>query len=126
MKKILTLILIVGALVLKFNASAQYLPETYQPILNEIVKNFDEIRGATSLNDGKSSLRLLSQEKIILKLEHKRKVKTLTFVIKLDEEGNTYWMSDNTLTNDMVNKYESVLTKELENMLEISREQAKK
>jgi hypothetical protein len=126
MKTIKRFIYLTGILLLGLNAKAQLVPETYQPIFNEIVTNFETIRGSNSLKDGKTSLRLLSQEKIVIKLDHKRSVKTLTFVIKLDEEGNKYWVADNTLTTDMVNKYEGDLTKVLEKMLEISREEAKK
>lgn len=126
MKKLIKRTLLLGALFFSLNASAQYLPDSYQGILDEIVTNFEEIRGGNSLKDGKSSLRLLSQEKIILKLDHKRHVKTLTFVKEPDEEGNKYWIADNQLTIDMVNKYEDDLTKELQSMLEISRAEAKK
>ncbi|PKP12046.1 MAG: hypothetical protein CVU09_00680 [Bacteroidetes bacterium HGW-Bacteroidetes-4] len=126
MKTLKKIVYLTGIILLSLNAKAQLVPETYQPIFNEIVTNFETIRGSNSLKDGKTSLRLLSQEKIVIKLDHKRNVKTLTFVIKLDEEGNKYWVADNTLTIDMVNKYESDLTKVLEKMLEISREESKK
>lgn len=126
MEKIKKISFLVGVLFLSLNTQAQRVPESYQPVFNEIVTNFETIRGSNSLKDGKTSLRLLSQEKIVIKLDHKRSVKTLTFVIKLDEEGNKYWVADNTLTTDMVNKYEADLTKVLEDMLELSREEAKK
>jgi hypothetical protein len=126
MKTLRKIVYLTGIFLLSLNANAQLVPETYQPIFNEIVTNFETIRGSNSLKDGKTSLRLLSKEKIVIKIDHKRSVKTLTFVIKLDEEGNKYWVADNTLTIDMVNKYESDLTKVLEKMLEISREEAKK
>lgn len=126
MKTSKKIIYLIGILLLSLSSQAQLVPQTYQPVFNEIVTNFETIRGSNSLKDGKTSLRLLSQEKIVIKLDHKRSVKTLTFVIKLDEEGNKYWVADNTLTIDMVNKYEADLTKVLEKMLEISREEAKK
>lgn len=108
------------------NIVGQDLPSSYEPMLNEIVTNFEEIRGGNSLNEGKNSLRLLNDDKIILRIEHKRKVKTLTFIKKLDEEGSKYWVSANKLTTDMVNKFEDDLTKVLEEMLELSRDEAKK
>jgi len=126
LKKIFIFVFILGSIIIGQKVSAQFLPETYQSIFDEIVTNFEEIRGSTSLNEGKTSLRLLDNEKIILRLDHKRSVKTLTFVIKLDEEGNNYWVSANKLTEDMINKYEDDVTKVLEDMLELSREQAKK
>jgi hypothetical protein len=95
-------------------------------MLNEIVENFKEIRGGNSLNlDKTTSLRLLSDEKIIVRMDHKKSVKTLTFVKKLDEEGEKFWYSDNKVTTDMINKYEKELTKLMEKFLEESRVQAK-
>ena len=126
MKRIFKTILLVGILFISSSAIGQYLPTTYEAILDEIVENFTVIRGTTSLKDGKSSLRLLSDEKIILRIDHKRSIKTLTFIKKLDEEGEKYWVSANKLTTDMVNKYEKDLTKTIDKMLEISREEAKK
>lgn len=124
--KTLKLIIVLTLIFVGTQSKAQYLPSSYEAIFNEIVTNFEEIRGGNSLNDGKESLRLLNNEKIILRMEHKRKIKTLTFVKKNDEEGQKFWVSDNKLTTDMVNKFEKDLTKVLENMLEISREEAKK
>ena len=106
-------------------ADAQLLPPSYEAIFNEITENFKEIRGGNSIADGKTSLRLLSDEKIIIRMDHKRSVKTLTFIKKADEEGAKYWISANKLTTDMVNKYEKDLTKIIEKLLEISREKAK-
>jgi len=104
------------------NAKAQYLPPAYEPILNEIAENFKEIRGTTSLEYSKNSLRILGEEKIILKMKHKGSIKTLNFVKQKDEEGQKFWVSDNKLTTDMVNKYEADLTEVLNKMLELSRE----
>lgn len=125
MKSLLKSVLIIILALVLNNAKAQYLPPAYEPLLTEIVENFSEIRGTTSLNEGKNSLRLLGEEKIILKMKHKGSVKTLTFIKKKDEEGQKYWVSANKLTTDMVNKYEKDLTEVLDTMLELSREKAK-
>jgi len=58
-------------------------------------------------------------------MKHKGSIKTLTFIKKKDEEGQKYWVSANKLSTDMVNKYEDDLTKVLDTMLKLSREQAK-
>lgn len=125
MKTFLKLTLVVVLFLATNNIKAQYLPPAYEPLLNEIVENFKEIRGTTSLNEGKNSLRLLGEEKIILKMKHKGSVKTLTFIKKKDEEGQKYWVSSNKLTTDMVNKYEKDLTEVLDTMLELSRDKSK-
>lgn len=125
MKNILRIMLLIGVFFISSTTFGQYLPTTYEAVLDEIVENFEEIRGKTSLNNGKSSLRLLSTEKIILRLDHKKSIKTLTFVKKNDEEGEKFWISDSKVTTDMINKYEKTVTKELNNMLKISRKQAK-
>ncbi|MBI9067503.1 MAG: hypothetical protein JEZ09_09450 [Salinivirgaceae bacterium] len=126
MIKFLKAFFLVGIIFFSTNTFGQYLPSSYESLFNEIVLNFEEIRGGNSLNDGKESLRLLDNEKIILRIEHKRKIKTLTFIKEADEEGSKFWVSGNKLTTDMVNKFEKDLTKSLENMLELSREEAKK
>jgi len=108
------------------NVVGQYIPTSYVDILDEISDNFTTIRGGNSIKDGKNSLRFLSQDKIILRIEHKRKVKTLTFIRKKDEEGVKMWMSGNNLTTDTVNKYEKDIKKVLDNMLEISIDKSKK
>ncbi len=125
MKKILKLTLILSAFFTVSTANAQYLPQSYEAILNEIVENFKTIRGATAINDGKTSLRLLAEDRIIIRMDHNRSVKTLTFTKAKDEEGQEYWVSDNSLTTDMVNKYEKDLTKVMEKMLDVSRKEAK-
>ncbi|MDA3891770.1 MAG: hypothetical protein PF517_08920 [Salinivirgaceae bacterium] len=125
MKSLSKIILLVTIVIFSSNVKAQFLPPAYEPLLNEIVENFSEIRGTTSLTEGKNSLRLLGQEKIIIKMKHKRSVKTLTFIKKKDEEGQKYWVAANKLSTDMVNKYEDDLTKVWDTMLELSREQAK-
>lgn len=103
---------------------AQELPETYQTTLNEIVSNFETIRGSTSIKDGKNSIRVLSNDKVVLSVEHKRKVKNLTFETKKDEEGTKYWASGNSLTFDMVDKYNDFVTDVLDTMLKLSEKKA--
>ncbi len=125
MKNFFRALPIIGMFFISTTINAQFLPPSYESLLNEIVANFKEIRGGNSIADGKTSLRLLSDEKIILRIDHKRKVKTLTFIVAKDEEGQDYWVSANKLTTDMVNKYEKELTKILNKMLEISRKKAK-
>lgn len=126
MKIFSRVLFIVGLLFLGNTVSAQFLPPSYEPLFNEIVDNFKEIRGGNSIKSGKtSSLRLLSDEKIIVRMDHKNSVKTLTFIKKLDEEGEKFWYSDNKVTTDMVNKYEKELTKLLNKFLAESRSQAK-
>lgn len=125
MKYLLKTVFIMSLLLWCRTADAQFLPPSYEAIFNEITENFKEIRGGNSIADGKTSLRLLSDEKIIIRMDHKKSVKTLTFIKKADEEGEKYWVSANKLTTDMVNKYEKELTKTVEKLLEISREKAK-
>ena len=98
----------------------QYLPISYQPMLNEIITNFETIRTGNSINEGKNSLRVINENRIVLRTEHKKKVKNLTFITKLDEENKLYWVAANQLTTDMVNKYEDYLTKTLKSMHKLS------
>ena len=69
-------------------------------------------------------MRVLTEDKVILRTEHKKKVKNLTFVKKAVDD-KMLWVADNQLTIDMVNKYEEFLTETLMLMLEYSREKAK-
>lgn len=126
MKKILCFSLIFASFFIVNNLKAQFLPPAYESMLNEIVENFEVIRGTTSLKDGKTSLRMLSEEKLIIRMDHKKMVKTLTFIKQNDEEGNKFWVSANQLTTDMVNKYEKDVTKVVETMHEKSIDEAKK
>jgi len=125
MKNFMKLMLIVIAVFIGSNIKAQQLPQSYEPLFNEIVENFKTIRGGNTINDGKTSLRLLAADKIVLRIDHNKSVKTLTFTKGKDEEGQEYWISGNDITTDMVNKYEKDLTKILEKMLEISRKESK-
>lgn len=125
MKKLYKTLLLTGVIFMSTTTFGQYLPSSYEGFFNEIVENFNEIRGTNSVKDGKTSLRLLSPEKIIIRIDHKGSIKTLTFVKEPDEEGEKFWISDNKLTTDMVNKYESKLTKIIKSLVEITQEKAK-
>jgi hypothetical protein len=117
--------LTLGLLLSINSAFGQYLPESYQSMFNEIVVNFESIRSGNSINEGKTSLRLINEDRIVLRVEHKKKVKNLTFETKLDEENKKQWIAANQLTIDMVDKYEDYLTKTLESMHKLSEKKAK-
>ena len=104
---------------------SQTLPPSYQPMLNEIIVNFHTIRGSNSITQGKNTLSVVNENKIALRVEHKKTVKNLTFETQLDEENNLYWVAANDLTIDMVNKYEDFLTSTLESMLKLSEKRSK-
>ena len=123
--KLFKTLLAFGLIFLTTEIVAQELPENYQTTLNEIVTNFENVRGSTSVVDGKNSLRVLNENKIVLSVEHKRKTKNLTFTTKKDEEGQLYWNSANSLTFDMVDKYNDFVTDVLETMLKLSEKKAK-
>ncbi|MFA6404253.1 MAG: hypothetical protein WCX31_21895 [Salinivirgaceae bacterium] len=125
MKNLFKVMLLAGAIIMSTATKAQQLPLSYEAMFNEIVTNFETIRGGNTINDGKTSLRLLAKDKIVLRLDHKKTVKTLTFTKGKDEEGNEYWISGSDITTDMVNKYEKDLTEILEDMLKLSREKSK-
>ena len=118
--KTLKTIIALGLILFATELFGQYLPPSYQPMFNEIVTNFETIRSGNSINEGKNSLRLINKDRIVLRIEHKKKVKNLTFETKLDEENKLYWVAANDLTIDMVNKYEDYLTKTLESMHKLS------
>ncbi|MGE0090649.1 MAG: hypothetical protein AB7S50_14350 [Bacteroidales bacterium] len=103
----------------------QELPASYQPMLNEVIINFKTITSGNSLRQGKTTLSVINENKIALRMEHQKKVKNLTFITKLDAENNLVWIAANPLTTDMVNKHSEDLVKELEEMLELSRKKAK-
>jgi hypothetical protein len=103
----------------------QELPATYQPMLNEVIINFKTITSGNSIRQGKTTLSVVNENKIALRIEHQKKVKNLTFITKLDAENNLVWIAANPLTTDMVNKHSEDLVKELEEMLELSRKKAK-
>ncbi len=103
----------------------QYLPESYQPMLNEIVIHFETIRGSNSITQSKNTLSIVDENKIALSIKHKKSVKNLTFITEPDEEGKLLWVPANELTIDMVNKYEDDLTKILESMHKLSEKLSK-
>ena len=123
--KILKTFLVIGLILFTTEIFSQSLPSSYQPMFNEIITNFETIRTGNSINQGKNSLRVINENKIVLRTEHKKKVKNLTFITKLDEENKLIWVAANQLTIDMVNKYEEYLTKTLESMHELSEKKSK-
>ena len=118
-------IIILGLILFTSNVYSQHLPESYQPMLNEIVVNFQTITSGNSINEGKNSLRVINEERIVLRTEHKREVKNLTFETSLDEENKKVWIAANPLTIDMVNKYEDYLTSTLESLFKLSEKKSK-
>ena len=123
--KIFKTLLILGLILLTTKTFGQYLPPSYQPMLNEIVTNFETIVGSNSISQGKNTLSVVSKDKIALRVEHKGKVKNLTFEMQPDEENKLQWVAANPLTIDMVNKYEAYLTKTLESMHKLSDKKSK-
>lgn len=124
--KIFKIATFLGLLLLTADVFGQYLPPVYQPMLNEIVTNFETIRGKNSITKGKNTLSVITPDKIALRIEHKKQVKNLTFITQPDEENNLNWVAANELTIDMVNKYEADLTKILESMLKLSAKESRK
>jgi hypothetical protein len=104
---------------------SQYLPPSYEPMLNEIVTFFETIRGSNSITQGKNTLSVINDNKIALRIKHKGTVKNLTFETKLDEESKSYWAPANDLTIDFANKYEKDLTKILESMYKLAEKKSK-
>ena len=123
--KTLKTLLALGLILFTAEIFGQTLPSSYQTMFNEITTNFETIRSGNSIKQGKNSLSIINENRIALRTEHKKKVKNLTFVTKLDEENKLYWVAANQLTIDMVNKYEDYLTKILESMLELSEKKSK-
>jgi len=124
MKKLKT-ILALGLILFTTEIFCQYIPDSYQVLLNEIVKHFETIRTGNTVNDGKNSLRVINENRIVFRLDHKKKVKNLTFITEPDEENKLQWVPGNQLTIDMVNKYESFVTKNLESMHKLSEKKSK-
>ena len=123
--KIIKTLMTLGLILFTSEIFGQTLPPSYQPMLNEIIVNFHTIRGSNSITQGKNTLSVVNENKIALRVEHKKTVKNLTFETQLDEENNLYWVAANDLTIDMVNKYEDFLTKTLESMLKLSEKRSK-
>lgn len=120
--KILTLL---GFVLLAEQTFAQVLPPSYQPMLNEIVENFETIVGSNSISKGKNTLSVVNKNKVALRVNHKGKVKNLTFITEPDEENKLQWVAANALTTDMVNKYEDFLTKTLISLHKLSEKRSK-
>jgi hypothetical protein len=118
--KLLRTFLIASLFLFASKSFGQYLPPSFQPMMNEIVQNFKTIVGSNSITKGKNTLSVVNDDKIALRIEHKGKVKNLTFVTEFDEENNKNWVAANDLTIDMVNKYEKDLTKIMKTMYKLS------
>lgn len=123
--KILKTLMILGVIFFTGEIFAQVLPPSYQPMLNEIVDNFEEIRGSNSISQGKNTLSVINPNKVALRIMHKKKDKNLTFITEPDEENKLHWVAANQLTTDMVERYEDDVTKILESMHKYSEKKAK-
>jgi len=123
--KILKTLITVGLILFTAEVSGQDLPDSYQAIFNEILTNFETIRGSTSITQGNNTLSIINENKIALRIIHKKNVKNLTFITESDEEGNLFWVAANEITIDMVNKYEDAVTKALESMHKLSEKKSK-
>jgi hypothetical protein len=124
MKSIKT-VMMLGLILFTAEIFGQYLPPSYQPMFNEIVENFKTIVGSNSITQGKTTLSVINDNKIALRVQHKGTVKNLTFETQPDEENKLQWIAANELTTDMVNKYEDYLTKTLESMHKLSEKKSK-
>jgi hypothetical protein len=124
--KLLRTIIALGLILFTTEIFGQILPDSYQGMFNEILTHFETIRGSNSITKGSTTLSIVSENKIALRIEHKKEVKNLTFVTESDEEGNLYWVAANEITIDIVNKYENVVTKALESMYKLSEKESKK
>lgn len=123
--KLLKTVIVLGLILFTTETFSQYLPPVYQPMLNEIVANFETITGSNSISQGKNTLSVKSDNIIALRISHKGKVKNLTFNTAPDEESKLYWVAANALTTDMVNKYEDDLTKIMKSMHKLSEKKSK-
>ncbi len=123
--KILKILITIGLILMTIEIFGQDLPNSYQPMLNEIVTHFETIRGSTSITQGNNTLSIIDKDKIALRIIHKKTVKNLTFITEPDEEGTLFWVAANEITIDMVNKYENVVTKALESMHKLSEKKSK-
>ncbi|MBN2347811.1 MAG: hypothetical protein JXJ22_03175 [Bacteroidales bacterium] len=123
--KILKTLILSGLIFFTTEIFSQDLPDSYQAMFNEIITNFELIRGSNSITQGKNTLSVVNENKIALRIEHKKTVKNLTFEKMPDEENKMNWKPVNQLTIDMVNKYEDYLTKILVSMLDLSEKRSK-
>ncbi len=123
--KIQKTLIVLGLILFTTKIFGQDLPPSYQPMLNEIITFFETIRGSNSITQGKTTLSVVNETKIALRVEHKKQVKNLTFEKVPDEENNLYWIPANELTIDMVNKYEKDVTKALKSMYKLAEKKSK-
>lgn len=123
--KTLKSVFLLGLIFFAIETFGQKLPDTYQTIFNEMVTHFETIRSGNSVKEGKTTLSVFNEDKIVLRTEHKKHVKNLTFIKKADEENHLLWIAANQLTIDMVNKYEEDLTKILEDMHELTEKKSR-
>jgi hypothetical protein len=123
--KILKIFLGISLILFTTEIFGQDLPATYQTMFNEVLTNFETITSGNSIKQGKNKLSVINKNRIAIRTEHKKKVKNLTFVTKLDEDNKLIWVAANPLTIDMVNKYEEHLTEILESLLELSEKKSK-
>ncbi len=123
--KLFKILIALGLVLMTIDISGQYLPDSYQPLFNEIITHFETIRGSNSITQGDNTLSIVSNDKIALRVKHKKSVKNLTFITEPDEEGIMHWVAANEITIDMVNKYENFLTKIIESMHKLSEKKSK-
>ena len=123
--KILKTVLALSLILFTAEVFGQELPASFQTMINEIKTNFETINSWNSIKEGKNSISIINENRIALRTTHKKKVKNLTFVTKLNDENKLMWVAANSLTIDMVNKYEEYLTKTLTSLLELSRKKSK-
>jgi len=123
--KPLRIIITLGLILLTTEIFGQLLPDSYQAMFNEILTHFETIRGSNSITQGSNQLSIINENKIALRIKHKKAIKNLTFITEPDEEGNLFWVAANEITIDMVNKYEDIVTKALESMHKLSEKKSK-
>jgi hypothetical protein len=123
--KIPKTLIVLGLIFFTTKIFGQNLPPSYQPMFNEIVGFFETIRGSNSITQGKNTLSVVNENKIAIRIEHKKQVKNLIFEKQPDEENNLVWVATNELTTDMVNKYEDDLTRILESMYKLAEKRSK-
>ena len=123
--KLLKVFVVLGFIFFSSEIFCQTLPPSYQPMFNEIIQNFKTINGSNSITQGGKTLSVVNDNKIALRIDHKKQVKNLTFITQNDEENNLIWVAANDITIDMVNKYEDDLTKILKSMLKLSEKMSK-
>ena len=71
--KILKTLIALCLILMTIEISGQHLPDSYQPMLNEIVTHFETIRGSNSITQGDNTLSIISENKIALRIKHKKR-----------------------------------------------------